>query len=64
MHVRLLPQLPEESECGRLLGMSKRGCQARALDASTVIDRQMVVVEQLMLRAALFTRSRRICRAS
>ena len=36
------------------------GCRARALDASTAIDRQMAVVEQLMLRAALFTCSRRI----
>ena len=62
-HVRLLPLLPEESVLSSA-GDVCWGCQARALDAVTARDRRMAVVEQLMLRAALFTRSRRIFLAS
>jgi len=54
----------QKRESCRLLSILCWGCQARALEAGTAIEWQMAVVEQQMLRAALFTRSRRIYRAS
>ena len=55
-HVRWLQILPEESVLSSA-GDVCWGRQARALDAVPARDRRMAVVEQLMLRAALFIAS-------